>query len=1101
MVDGYDLAFKKFHSEASCSLTLFAFPALQAQYILDDQGDKVWISTVTLADIRKACKTGQAPNKNRRELVRLPSKQNREAIYHEAALAIANKEQECMALYGGRPWTVTARVTEPKNTHLKPPLFRWYRGELELAVLPHLLEKVPEPPKLKGNQEYIEEEEYVPSTSLEERTVSTLSWVAWEDNEYAIPNVTVKWLSPDHLYFYSRKSAWEHQNKLAEQQLYLQKIIQGLGHRGQKLAPFKPTKNDTMKAGKWRFLRDGLWVVGQEEAWQEERAVWWEEEIERKAAAALEAKKKKEAAKRKKDEQDRKPPAKRSLTGLNYYLHCQRHKYRDEQIQQSQEPITMTLREAETELRNVWKTLSKKERDEWTERAKQVASKETGDVSAADDTTAAMQNELSVTLAVSDAGDGTPQEHKKAPLNDNVAGASAASGEEQAHAPVSPSPPSVPSSSPVASMNESAAQSTSHCTGLAPETAVIPESVETQLANEDNHAASTSLKPGSQVLSESKASVTEVMETVTKPESNVPPAATKGHQELGSEIVASGGGSPMASATAAGSFNPSPSSASENETTQTSKLVPGSQVLSESEASAMTTHSNDNCQTKDDAQNCSTLLKPKPSPAALPSSKKRRMSAARASKSIVPSSQFRMTPAQIELCHKAVMNHFDTVMNTVKARALHSELQDGFDVLRERGRGRYDMELPVFDNPEFSFLANLQGAAWMPIVKEVLGEDVILIHKGAFLSVPGAAAQEYHQDGPHLSSQTQRPCHAVNVFIPLVDLHLKNGPTEFCLGTHVLGHEDYIKDRVYTPCVPAGTPVMFDYRLGHRGMANSSSACRPIVYCTYAATANGKEFRDSVNFSRRRYRKIGEMVEKPLSRAERAAKRRKSQSDAASASSESKQKAADGVIFETLSSLTESGGQATASASIQPRDSAARAVAEQTTVRNSTVGEPAAPESEGESRQKSHSIKETASVPSEPIVPAQSNHSEEPSPPVESATNSAPNALPYGFLPFPGHSGGLHAQNFASAYYHPQCPSEFNFAYQLRVAELARIGEHTRRYGGALNVHDPNMYSHHGTDVHQRRPPASSYPSGSGEETLDGSMDSNDTKSNNDSNK
>ena len=80
-------------------------------------------------------------------------------------------------------------------------------------------------------------------------------------------------------------------------------------------------------------------------------------------------------------------------------------------------------------------------------------------------------------------------------------------------------------------------------------------------------------------------------------------------------------------------------------------------------------------------------------------------------------------------------------MNTVKARALHSELQDGFDLLRERGRGRYDMELPVFDNPEFNFLTNLQGAAWMPIVREILGDDVVLIHKGAFLSMPGAEAQ------------------------------------------------------------------------------------------------------------------------------------------------------------------------------------------------------------------------------------------------------------------------------------------------------------------------------------------------------------------------
>ena len=114
---------------------------------------------------------------------------------------------------------------------------------------------------------------------------------------------------------------------------------------------------------------------------------------------------------------------------------------------------------------------------------------------------------------------------------------------------------------------------------------------------------------------------------------------------------------------------------------------------------------------------------------------------------------------------------------------------------------------------------------------------------------------------------------------------MRNGPTEFCLGTQVLGHECFVKDRAETPCVPAGTPIIFDYRLGHRGLGNSSQATRPVVYCTYAAAANGKEFRDSVNFSRRRYHKIGELVDKPMSReeraAERAAKRRKHSEEAA----------------------------------------------------------------------------------------------------------------------------------------------------------------------------------------------------------------------------
>jgi ectoine hydroxylase-related dioxygenase (phytanoyl-CoA dioxygenase family) len=161
----------------------------------------------------------------------------------------------------------------------------------------------------------------------------------------------------------------------------------------------------------------------------------------------------------------------------------------------------------------------------------------------------------------------------------------------------------------------------------------------------------------------------------------------------------------------------------------------------------------------------------------------------------------------------------------------------------------------------------------MPIVHKILGEDVLLVHKGCFMSLPGAESQVYHQDGVHLNQKVHKPCYAINVFIPLVDYNKTNGPTEFCLGSHHLGHENFVKENTYVPLVKAGTPVIFDYRLGHRGLRNYSDAVRPVVYLTYSSVASGKEFRDSVNFSRKRFRKLGDFVETPLSRDERRRKR------------------------------------------------------------------------------------------------------------------------------------------------------------------------------------------------------------------------------------
>jgi len=242
-----------------------------------------------------------------------------------------------------------------------------------------------------------------------------------------------------------------------------------------------------------------------------------------------------------------------------------------------------------------------------------------------------------------------------------------------------------------------------------------------------------------------------------------------------------------------------------------------------------------------------------------------------------PSQHSRLTLDQSFLCYNAALEHFDRVMYTVKARGLYSELDDGFDLLRERGRGRFDMELPIFDSPEFDFITNLETAAWMPIVNKIFNhQPVSLVHKGVFLSMPDSAVQIYHQDGPHLTTKYQKACHAINVFIPLVDLHSKNGPTEFCVGTHYLDHENFCKELVEMPLVSTGTPVIFDYRLGHRGMGNSSKECRPVLYLTYTTVEN--DFVDSVNFSRKRYHKIGRLLDPPLSRDERALKRRKDNS-------------------------------------------------------------------------------------------------------------------------------------------------------------------------------------------------------------------------------
>ena len=236
----------------------------------------------------------------------------------------------------------------------------------------------------------------------------------------------------------------------------------------------------------------------------------------------------------------------------------------------------------------------------------------------------------------------------------------------------------------------------------------------------------------------------------------------------------------------------------------------------------------------------------------------------------------------VEAARDAAFEFYEAVLRTVQARGLHHELQAGFDVCRERGRGRFDLNppcLPQRDEAKFEgpFADFVDGSAdWKPVLRKILGTDKPeLIAAGVFLSMPGAEAQNYHTDGVHLNLRNHAPPHAVNVFVPLVDLippgSASNGPTEFCKGTHVLGRDAWVKERCVNPAPRAGTAILFDYRLGHRGMGNKSDEPRPTLYLTYT---NKPGWTDKDNFSRARFKKLGELVGAKPSRAERAAARR-----------------------------------------------------------------------------------------------------------------------------------------------------------------------------------------------------------------------------------
>jgi len=773
------------HRKTKKGISYYIKPKQKPQIsFVTDESTSADIHTVTAAQISKAAKKQYRPTKKDKEsLVQIPSHLNRAKIYKDAAKAIAKKEAMALPSHGARPWFVQIIMTDEQgacgmgssadlNTGIgddryeilkgfkgkksHSPLFVWNKYHLEFAVLPHILDGIDEIDTNHGLLKSVKEEVLEMELELEEgyvtddddyiknlmqRKVTLLSTVASQDASFVIPTIERKWMSPDSISFRTRNAAVQHSLMLLDRDKLIDRALHGIGSRGSLLRPVKPTRTMALEAGYLRFVRDGLWVVGQEEEWIGARIALLDQQQQQEE--------KEEEQQQEYQQEQQQPP----------------------QPQQQPQP--------------------QHQQDGSSKQDEQIVEKEVSDCGISSD------------VVVKD-----EERNGKDDSNDNCrsdggtaqrrAGGNSEEGIDT-------------------SISEIAAASTQ---------------LESERLNAESHSSNDEQSDG---CAKTIVDSTEP-QTTSDADGNIVP-------EVASYKLST---SPMCVGSRVLSVSYPEVSMDENITEKNSERT---DAQSDSEG----------CKAIADARKDVKLTKPKKKV-----NKKRQHS-------FVPSTHWRLTPKQIVLCYNAVMDHYEQVMHTVKAKALHSELADGFDVFRERGRGRYDMTMDAFNTPEYSFLEDLSKVAWMPVVKKILGDDATLVHKGAFLSIPGAETQVYHQDGVHLNKKHQKSCHAINVFIPLVDLHEKNGPTEFCIGTHYLGYEDYNKNLIDIPLAKAGNPVIFDYRLGHRGLGNNSREPRPVLYLTY--TRASKEFRDAVNFSSKRYRKLGEMVEKGMSREERALKR------------------------------------------------------------------------------------------------------------------------------------------------------------------------------------------------------------------------------------
>ena len=200
------------------------------------------------------------------------------------------------------------------------------------------------------------------------------------------------------------------------------------------------------------------------------------------------------------------------------------------------------------------------------------------------------------------------------------------------------------------------------------------------------------------------------------------------------------------------------------------------------------------------------------------------------------------------------LSRSDQVMAALGAQSIGIGSAAGYDEVVQRSPGRWD--IPI--SPD-EFEVDERALPWWPLITAVLGEDAEHSFSGVVYSDPGSPAQCWHIDSPHVSAN-HLPPHALNVMIALHDTPLAMGPTEIARGSHrltnhlqnpalvsdelVYQRETTVPEQLvanprqavpegFSSALTAGSCLIFDDRILHRGLGNASDSRRSMVYFAY----------------------------------------------------------------------------------------------------------------------------------------------------------------------------------------------------------------------------------------------------------------------------
>mmetsp|Transcript_9966 Transcript_9966/g.15039 ORF Transcript_9966/g.15039 Transcript_9966/m.15039 type:complete len:259 (+) Transcript_9966:38-814(+) len=206
----------------------------------------------------------------------------------------------------------------------------------------------------------------------------------------------------------------------------------------------------------------------------------------------------------------------------------------------------------------------------------------------------------------------------------------------------------------------------------------------------------------------------------------------------------------------------------------------------------------------------------------------------------------------IDSLRTTALENYEEIQRIIADRGLYLGIgiKEGYDEIVQRHTGRY--EVPYKMKNSFRLIS--EHPVLLQLVHHILGPDIVIANESLLVSVPGAQDQAWHSDGPHMSVTEYLPCHVLNVFVPLIDITLAEGPTEFRPGSQRLTLDlknmflrAFASKQLRKPVKPTlrkGSALLFDYRVLHRGTANRTDAPRPVYVVTFAKSW----YKDTLNF-------------------------------------------------------------------------------------------------------------------------------------------------------------------------------------------------------------------------------------------------------------